>query len=107
MKSTHKVMSLSLTAYILLALVCLDAESQVVSAPATHGIVTANMDPSVRPGDDFYQFANGTECNKNARVAWALLTKETYRSDRRPRNQIDFRAEIARARGLHAGRSAP
>src|SRR5579862_6517842 len=28
-------------------------------APETHGIVVANMDPSIKPGDDFYRYANG------------------------------------------------
>src|SRR5690242_5521433 len=26
----------------------------------THGVVVANMDPSVKPGDDFYHYANGS-----------------------------------------------
>ena len=30
-----------------------------VRAQETHGIAVANMDPSVRPGDDFFLFANG------------------------------------------------
>jgi hypothetical protein len=29
------------------------------SSAATHGIAVANMDPSVKPGDDFYRYANG------------------------------------------------
>ena len=33
--------------------------SQDVSTQATPGITAANMDRSVKPGDDFYQFANG------------------------------------------------
>lgn len=33
--------------------------AQEVPQPATHGIAVANMDRSVKPGDDFYQFANG------------------------------------------------
>src|SRR5665213_3785635 len=27
--------------------------------PATHGVVVADMDPSVKPGDNFYLYANG------------------------------------------------
>src|SRR5271170_1814422 len=46
-------------AYALLALVPPSAYSQVASAQETHGIVVANMDQSVKPGDDFYHFANG------------------------------------------------
>jgi putative endopeptidase len=40
-----------------LALVLL-AQAQP-AAPGTHGIVFANMDPSVKPGDNFYVYANG------------------------------------------------
>ena len=41
------------------ALCVLAAFAQQASAPDTHGIVVANMDRSVNPGDDFYQYANG------------------------------------------------
>ena len=33
--------------------------AQQASTPTTHGIVVANMDPSIKPGDDFYHYANG------------------------------------------------
>src|SRR4051794_36682248 len=47
-----------------LVLVCVAAYAvcgyaQDVSAPAGHGIVIANIDRSVKPGDDFYRYANG------------------------------------------------
>ncbi|SNT39728.1 endothelin-converting enzyme Metallo peptidase. MEROPS family M13 [Granulicella rosea] len=29
------------------------------TAPETHGVAVANMDKSVKPGDDFYRYANG------------------------------------------------
>src|SRR6202167_5738260 len=35
------------------------ADAQSTPAPETHGIVVANMDPSVKPVDDFYNYANG------------------------------------------------
>ena len=35
------------------------AGAQDASAPKTHGIVFANIDHSVKPGDDFYHYANG------------------------------------------------
>src|SRR5580698_8457100 len=35
------------------------AYAQDAQAQETHGIAVANMDRSVKPGDDFYQFANG------------------------------------------------
>jgi putative endopeptidase len=37
----------------------LAADAQSTPAPETHGIVVANMDRSVKPGDDFYDYANG------------------------------------------------
>jgi endothelin-converting enzyme/putative endopeptidase len=35
------------------------AHTQDTPKPAAHGIAVANMDRSVKPGDDFYQYANG------------------------------------------------
>ena len=46
-------------AYALFALVPLAAYSQKASTPETLGIVLANMDRSVKPGDDFYHYACG------------------------------------------------
>jgi putative endopeptidase len=43
----------------LLALCSLAALSQDASKPDTHGIAIENMDPSVKPGDNFYEYANG------------------------------------------------
>jgi putative endopeptidase len=44
----------------LLLTLTLTAAAQTPPSPAsTHGISLANMDTSVRPGDDFYLFANG------------------------------------------------
>jgi endothelin-converting enzyme/putative endopeptidase len=54
----------SLFSRTLVALLLLSAFSVLVLAQnttqsATHGIAVANMDRSVKPGDDFYQYANG------------------------------------------------
>jgi putative endopeptidase len=35
------------------------ADAQTAAASETHGSVVANMDRSVKPGDDFYRYANG------------------------------------------------
>ncbi|MGB8887211.1 MAG: M13 family metallopeptidase [Candidatus Korobacteraceae bacterium] len=35
------------------------AHAQDAPKPDTHGIVVANMDPSVKPGDNFYEYTNG------------------------------------------------
>jgi len=46
--------------FIACALICaFDAFAPQASAPATHGIAIENMDRSVKPGDDFYRYANG------------------------------------------------
>src|SRR5271168_3666184 len=59
MRSIFGVFRINATAYALLAFFPPAANSQVAIAPETHGIVVANMDRSVRPGDDFYRYANG------------------------------------------------
>ena len=48
-----------MAAYALLVLAQLAAYAQTAPTPETHGIVVANMDRSVKPGDDFYRYANG------------------------------------------------
>ncbi len=37
------------------------SQNAAIDAPKhdTHGISVANMDPSVKPGEDFYEYANG------------------------------------------------
>jgi putative endopeptidase len=41
------------------ALAPLSARAQEAPTPAPHGIAVANMDRSVKPGDDFFRYANG------------------------------------------------
>ncbi len=50
-----------LTAVPALALLLLPctAPAQTGDTPSTHGVAVANMDPSVKPGDDFYLYSNG------------------------------------------------
>ena len=43
----------------LLLLGAVAAYAQDADKQDTHGIVVANLDPSVKPGDDFYEYANG------------------------------------------------
>jgi putative endopeptidase len=51
---------LSLLALFLILPVCdIHAQSDAPAAPLAHGISLANMDTAVRPGDDFYTYANG------------------------------------------------
>jgi putative endopeptidase len=56
MKAIHK---LSLCAFCCLVLFSLVSQSQNTSIQEEHGIVTSSIDTSVKPGDDFYHFANG------------------------------------------------
>ena len=44
---------------VLLVLTPLAALTQDAPKQQTHGIVAANLDASVKPGDDFFQYANG------------------------------------------------
>lgn len=44
---------------LLPALLCLALTAPAQTQSQTHGISTANMDPKVRPGDNFYLYANG------------------------------------------------
>jgi putative endopeptidase len=39
--------------------ICAIAGGQNTPAPEVHGVAVAHLDPSVKPGDDFYQYANG------------------------------------------------
>ncbi|MGA8489588.1 MAG: M13 family metallopeptidase [Terriglobales bacterium] len=48
-----------ITAFVLLALSPLAMNSQNPPKTETHGIAIDHMDPSVKPGDDFYHYANG------------------------------------------------
>ncbi len=51
--------SLVLVAAVLLAVPRAPAQDTAPAANDTHGIRVANMDPAVKPGDNFYLYANG------------------------------------------------
>ncbi len=54
--------SMRLTRAVLCAVILLSftaAFAQEAAAPATHGINVQNIDKSVKPGDDFFRYANG------------------------------------------------
>jgi len=61
MRSTFSLLQTlaRLTACVFLSLAALISFAQDTSSQNNHGIVVANMDPSVKPGDDFYHYANG------------------------------------------------
>ena len=45
------------------------AASADAPAKAVHGIAVANIDRSVQPGDDFYEYANGAWIKKDGNPA--------------------------------------
>ena len=57
--------------------------------PATHGINVANMDRSVRPGDNFYMYANGDWIKRTAipadRAGIGVFSTLDDTAKRRPR----------------------
>jgi putative endopeptidase len=55
----------SAAACVLLAFAALAARTQDAPKQETHGIVVANIDASVKPGDDFYLYANGNWIKRN------------------------------------------
>jgi eukaryotic-like serine/threonine-protein kinase len=57
-------------AYAFFALVPLAAYSQQARTPETHGIVVANMDRSIKPGDDFYHYACGDSAAMAEQQKW-------------------------------------
>jgi putative endopeptidase len=56
---------ISAAACAFLALLPLVAITRDAVTPETHGIVVANMDRSVKPGDDFYRYTNGEWIRRN------------------------------------------
>jgi putative endopeptidase len=95
----------------LLAISLLSAFSMLVLAQdatqsATHGIAVANMDRSVKPGDDFYQYANGDWIKRTEippdRGRIGVFTSLSELSDKRPAALIE---EMAKA-GAPAGSGA-
>src|SRR5690242_2220567 len=62
-------------------------------APDTHGISIANMDRSVKPGDDFFQYANGGWIKRTEmpadRAAIGVFTRLADLSNKRTAELID------------------
>ena len=61
MKSRNKTCKVVVVCVAVLgtAVLLVPAYSQNAQQAESHGIVAANMDPSVKPGDDFYAYTNG------------------------------------------------
>jgi endothelin-converting enzyme/putative endopeptidase len=71
---------------------CAIAIAQNVSAQEAHGIAVDNIDRSVKPGDDFYRFANGAWVKRTEippdRAAIDVFTKLSDLSSRRTADLI-------------------
>src|SRR6266536_873368 len=67
-------------------------------APETHGVAVANMDRSVKPGDDFYRYANGAWITRTEippdRAGVGVFTKLSDLSNKRTAELIE---EIAKS----------
>jgi endothelin-converting enzyme/putative endopeptidase len=76
------------------------------AAPAAHGIAVANMDRSVKPGDDFYEYANGDWIKRTEipldRGRIGVFTSLSELSDKRTADLIE---EVAKG-GEQAGSAA-
>ena len=74
------------------------AFAQPANAPDAHGIVIANIDRSVKPGDDFYRFANGEWIKRTTippdRAGVDVFTKLADTSNKRTKDLIE---EIAKS----------
>jgi endothelin-converting enzyme/putative endopeptidase len=92
MKTIHKLSLWILACFALSAL----AQSQNTPIEEVHGIVVSSIDSSVKPGDDFYHFANGDWIKRaeipNDRAAVDVWTKLGDLSNQR---MADLIKEIA------------
>ena len=91
-------LSVSLLAVGLVAIQAPRAGAQAGAARSlVHGIDVAGMDRSVKPGDDFFRYANGT-WDRNTpippdRSSWGLGAELTEQADRRTRGLLEEAAK--------------
>ena len=72
--------------------------AQKAAAPETHGVAAASIDHSVKPGDDFYQYANGAWI-KRAEIAPDRISVDVWSKlgDLSNKRTADLIAEIAKS----------
>jgi Peptidase family M13 len=92
---------------LLVALASLGSPPQNLSERETHGIVIAYMDRSVKPGDDFYHYANGgwikrTELPPNRNYIDPYCLDDDYMDDLTCERITGLIEEAAKA-DAHAG----
>src|SRR5579859_5158963 len=95
MKCLNRLWKVAPVCLLLSALVII---AQEAAAPETHGIAAANMDRSVKPGDDFYLYANGDWIKRAVippdRAGVDVWTKLDDQSNKRT---ADLIAEVAKS----------
>ena len=88
---------------VLLAFAMIAARAGEAPKAETHGITAANMDRSVRPGDDFYRYANGSWIKRTEipadRASMGVFTKLSDLSDQRVADLIEETAKSKSAPG--------
>jgi putative endopeptidase len=95
----------------LLPLACsLRAQSSAPPAPETHGIAITNMDPAVKPGDNFYLYANGAWVNRTQipadRAGYGVFTLLSDLSTKRTNQIIEDAAKSNPSAGTNARKIA-
>ncbi|HTA25019.1 MAG TPA: M13 family metallopeptidase [Terriglobales bacterium] len=84
--------------------------AQEAAQPAIHGIAVANMDRSVKPGDDFYEYANGDWIKRTEippdRGRIGVFTALSELSDKRTADLIEEMAKGAAQTGSGARKIA-
>jgi hypothetical protein len=89
--------------FLMLGMMCvagfsIPGSAQDASGPETHGVVVANIDRSVKPGDDFYLYANGEWIKRTEippdRAGVNVFTKLSDISNKRTADLIE---EIAKS----------
>ncbi len=100
----------ALVASLLPAACNLRAQSAASSAPETHGIAIANMDTAVKPGDNFYLYANGAWINRTQipadRAGYGVFTLLSDLSTKRTNQLIEDAAKSNPPAGTNARKIA-
>ena len=93
-----RILNLTKSAAVCLAAFALALSAQDTLAREIHGIAVANIDHSVKPGDDFYQYANG-EWIKHAQIPPDRTEVDVWTKlgDLSNKRTADLIAEIAKS----------
>lgn len=92
------ILGFSKLVVVCIALFSFAVSAQDASAPETHGISLVNIDHAVKPGDDFYQYANG-EWIKRTEIPADRAEVDVFSklSDLSNKRTADLIAEIAKS----------